>query len=118
MAKEHTLMLIMGRSGAGKDSLVNKLSERTNLTAITSYTTRPRRENEGNTHVFVTEDVFEEMIKRAELRIGAPCSDFGTIFRKKENYKGPLTLNAMGRKLWNKSKFKNMGKSKRRLARK
>ena len=47
-------------------------------------------------------EVFEEMIKRAELRIGAPCSDFGTIFRKKENYKGPLTVNAMGRELWNK----------------
>ena len=67
MAKEHTLMLIMGRSGAGKDSLVNKLSERTKLTAITSYTTRPRRENEGNTHVFVTEDIFEEMMANSEV---------------------------------------------------
>lgn len=47
-------------------------------------------------------DVFIEMIKRAELRVGAPCSDFCTIFRKKEDYKGPLTLNAMGKELWNK----------------
>lgn len=47
-------------------------------------------------------DVFEAMLDRAELRIGAPCSDFGTIFRKKENYKGPLTLKAMGKDLWNK----------------
>ena len=47
-------------------------------------------------------DVFEAMLNRAELRVGAPCSDFGTMFRKKENYKGPLTLKAMGRELWNK----------------
>lgn len=47
-------------------------------------------------------EVFEVMLNNAELRVGAPCSDFGTMFRKKENYKGPLTLKAMGRELWNK----------------
>lgn len=49
-------------------------------------------------------DVFEAMLNGVELklRVGAPCSDFGTVFRKKENYKGPLTLKAMGRELWNK----------------
>lgn len=69
MVKEHTLMLIMGRTGSGKDSLVNKLSEKTNLTAITSYTTRPRRKNEGNTHIFVTEDIFEEMMANGEVAV-------------------------------------------------
>lgn len=61
MSKEHTLLLVMGRTACGKDSLVNKLCERTNLKAITSYTTRPRRENEGDTHIFTTEDVYEQM---------------------------------------------------------
>lgn len=46
-------------------------------------------------------DVFEEMINRAELRVGAPCSDFGTFFRRKYNIKGPLTLRALGKDLWN-----------------
>lgn len=55
------LLLIMGKTACGKDSLVNKLCERTNLKAITSYTTRPRRENEGDTHIFTTEDVYEQM---------------------------------------------------------
>ena len=61
MNKEHTLLLVLGRTASGKDSLVNKLCERTNLKAITSYTTRPRRENEGDTHIFTTEDVYEQM---------------------------------------------------------
>lgn len=61
MNKEHTLLLILGRTASGKDSLVNKLCERTNLKAITSYTTRPRRENEGDTHIFTTEEVYKQM---------------------------------------------------------
>ena len=58
---EHTLLLIVGRTASGKDSLVGKLCERTNLKAIASYTTRPRRENEGDTHIFTTENVYEQM---------------------------------------------------------
>ena len=69
MNKEHTLLLIVGRTASGKDSLVNKLCERTKLTAITSYTTRPRREGEGDTHIFTTEDVYEQM--QAEGRVAA-----------------------------------------------
>ena len=67
--KERTLLLILGRTASGKDSLVNKLCERTELKAITSYTTRPRRENEGDTHIFTTEDTYEEM--RSEGKIAA-----------------------------------------------
>lgn len=58
--KEHILLCIMGRTASGKDSLVNKLCERTGLKQIISYTTRPRRENEGNTHIFTTEDTYEQ----------------------------------------------------------
>lgn len=61
MSKEHVLLCIMGRTACGKDSIVNKLCERTNFTAITSYTTRPRREDEGDTHIFTTKDVYEQM---------------------------------------------------------
>ena len=59
--KKHTLLCIIGRTACGKDSLVNKLCERTGLKAITSYTTRPRRENEGDAHIFVSEDDYEQM---------------------------------------------------------
>ena len=61
MNKEHTLLCVMGRTSSGKDSLVNKLCERTGFKSIVSYTTRPRRENEGDTHIFTTADVYEQM---------------------------------------------------------
>jgi guanylate kinase len=61
MNKEHTLLCVLGKTASGKDSLVNKLCERTKLKQIISYTTRPRRINEGNTHIFVGEDDFEQM---------------------------------------------------------
>ena len=58
---EHVLLCVMGRTASGKDSLVNKLCERTNLTQIISYTTRERRINEGDTHIFVTREDYEIM---------------------------------------------------------
>lgn len=60
--KEHVLLCILGRTSCGKDTLVNKLYERTGLTAITSYTTRPRRTNEGDTHIFSTKEAYEQMM--------------------------------------------------------
>ena len=69
MNKEHVLLLIVGKTASGKDSLANKLCERTGLKAITSYTTRPRRENEGETHIFTTEEEYEQM--RLEGRVAA-----------------------------------------------
>ena len=59
--KEHTLLCVLGRTSSGKDTLVNKLCDKMNLTAITTYTTRPRRENEGDTHIFTTKDVYKQM---------------------------------------------------------
>jgi guanylate kinase len=59
--KEHTLLCVLGKTACGKDSLVNKLCERTGLKQIISYTTRPRRVNEGNTHIFVNESDYEQM---------------------------------------------------------
>ncbi len=58
--KEHVLLCILGRTSCGKDTLVQKLCERTGLTAITSYTTRPRRINEGDTHIFSTREEYEQ----------------------------------------------------------
>ena len=58
--KEHVLLCIMGRTSCGKDTLVQKLCERTGLTAINSYTTRPRRTGEGDTHIFSTKEAYEQ----------------------------------------------------------
>lgn len=61
MNKEHVLLCVLGRTSCGKDTLVKKLRERTGLTSITSYTTRKRRNNEGNTHIFSDIETYRQM---------------------------------------------------------
>lgn len=61
MNDEHVLLCVMGRSASGKDTLVQKLCERTGLKQIISYTTRERRVNEGDTHIFITDEEYEQL---------------------------------------------------------
>lgn len=60
--KEHILLCVLGRTASGKDSLVGKLCERTNAKQLVSYTTRDRRNGEGETHRFVTEEEYHTML--------------------------------------------------------
>lgn len=59
--KEHTLLLILGRTASGKDFLTNRLCERTGLKQLISYTTRERRINEGDTHIFITDADYQKL---------------------------------------------------------
>jgi guanylate kinase len=76
--KEHVLLCVIGRTSCGKDTLVSKLCERTGLTAITSYTTRPRRTNEGDTHIFATKEIYEQM--QADGNVAAYTEIAGNIY--------------------------------------
>ena len=67
MDKEHVLLCVMAESSAGKDTLVNKLCERTSYHQLISYSTRPKRVNEGDTHIFVTEEDYQEMLKAGQV---------------------------------------------------
>ena len=51
--KQHTVFLIVGESGSGKDSLVNQLYINKGYKQVKSYATRPRRIDEGDTHIFI-----------------------------------------------------------------
>ena len=65
--KEHVLLCVLGKTSCGKDSLVNKLCERTGLKKLISYTTRERRVNEGDTHIFATEEDYQRMQSEEEI---------------------------------------------------
>lgn len=65
--KEHVLLCVMGRTASGKDALANKLCERTGLKLITSYTTRPQRVNEGNTHIFTTKEAYDKALSDGNM---------------------------------------------------
>lgn len=57
MQNEHVVILVVGKSCSGKSSLIKKICERTNLTALQSYTTRAKRSESDTDHIFVsTED--------------------------------------------------------------
>ncbi len=67
MNDEHVLLCILGRSASGKDTLVNRLCERTGLKQIISYTTRERRENEGDTHIFITNEQYNYLEQSGQI---------------------------------------------------
>lgn len=63
------LVILSGVSGAGKDTIKKALIKRMeNVTTISSYTDRPRRESDvDGQYNFVTKEEFEKMIKNNEL---------------------------------------------------
>lgn len=48
-----TLFCVLGRSGTGKDTVVDRVCQLTGMKKVCSYTTRPKRVNEGDTHIFI-----------------------------------------------------------------
>ena len=69
-----TIFLIVGQTASGKDSLVNLMCQNFKLPMtdifgkwslhpykqLISYATRPRRENEGDTHIFIQPNEVEQ----------------------------------------------------------
>lgn len=50
------LVCVVGRSGSGKSTIVQELCKYFKKQEVNSYATRPRREGEGNTHIFITDE--------------------------------------------------------------
>lgn len=65
--KEHVLICLMGRTASGKDTLANKLCEHNGLRQIISYTTRERRVNEGNTHIFISDEEYQSLEAKGQI---------------------------------------------------
>ena len=81
MTSTGTLYTVSAPSGAGKTSLVNALVERCGgLQVSVSHTTRPMRpaEQEGVNYHFVSENVFVDMLDRAEFLEHAQV--FGNLY--------------------------------------
>ena len=57
----HKLFCVMGESASGKDTLTKRLCEELGMKMVVSYTTRPPREGEVSTHIFVDDSVYEDM---------------------------------------------------------
>ncbi|MFH1426069.1 MAG: guanylate kinase [Candidatus Kerfeldbacteria bacterium] len=67
---EGKLFVVTGPSGAGKDSVIDKVRELgLEFGSITTTSTRPMRpgESEGNPYHFISQDEFEEKIENGEM---------------------------------------------------
>lgn len=62
-------IVLLGKSGAGKDSMAQKLKEHFNYDFVILTTTRPMRDHESETdpYYFTTNEQFEQLIKDNEL---------------------------------------------------
>lgn len=60
---KHTVFLIVGKTCSGKDTLVSYACKELQLKQLISYTTRPKRVHEGNTHIFIQSDEVEQYRK-------------------------------------------------------
>ena len=63
------LILVIGRSGSGKDTLVRNAQKYFKAASIPSYTDRPMRptETQGVEHTFVSKEEFDELLKRDDI---------------------------------------------------
>ena len=68
-AKDGTMIILSSPSGAGKTTLVKKISSIDNFVVSISHTTRTPRTNEinGKDYIFVTKEKFNQLIKNKEF---------------------------------------------------
>ncbi len=68
-AKDGTMIILSSPSGAGKTTLVKKISSRDNFVVSVSHTTRTPRTNEinGKDYFFVSKEEFNKLIKNEEF---------------------------------------------------
>lgn len=67
--REHVVMLLVGKTNSGKSSLIQRLCERTGLVSLQSYTTRPRRSETDNDHIFVDAEEYHRAKNNGEIAI-------------------------------------------------
>lgn len=72
------LYAIVGRSGAGKDYIVNRLCEWGGFKKAISHTTRPPRSGETNTHIFVSQAEFDALREDMVAYTNFNGYDYGT----------------------------------------
>lgn len=82
--KTDKVVILMGKSASGKDSILKYLQKEYNFNPIVSYTTRPIRKNEinGKDYYFVQNQDFAKMLKNDEF---IETREYNTCFNNKQD---------------------------------
>ena len=100
MSKEHTLILIVGKTGSGKSSLIDALCNRRNFKQLISQTTRPRRNDTDNDHIFVTVDDYLRAKENNEIIAETEIAGNYYYATKEQLYEADLyTIDPRGREM-------------------
>lgn len=95
--EEHILMIVVGRTGSGKSSLINKLCERGGYKQLISQTTRPKRSEADNDHNFVTEDDYLQAKENGDIVAETEINGYHYYATKDQVYEADLyTLDPSG----------------------
>ncbi|MBQ9657277.1 MAG: AAA family ATPase [Clostridia bacterium] len=65
--KKMPVILLIGESGSGKNTVQDELERLYGCVPLLSYTTRPKRYDDENTHTFVTEEEFDKILKNEKV---------------------------------------------------
>ena len=100
MSKDHVVILLVGRTGSGKTSLIKRLCEKTGLRQLISHTTRPpRKDSKNDDHIFVDVDAYFQA--KANDEIAAETEIAGNYYyaTKEQLYNADLyTIDPVGLK--------------------
>ena len=80
-----TKLLIIGRTGSGKDTIAKYLCQKYNMTQLLSYSTRPKRTPDENTHAFITEEEAGQLTDRIAETVINGYQYFATKQQLNEN---------------------------------
>ena len=100
MSNIHTLILIVGKTGSGKSSLIDALCNRYNFKQLISQTTRPRRNDTDNDHIFVTVDDYLKAKENNEIIAETEIAGNYYYATKEQLYESDLyTIDPRGREM-------------------
>lgn len=89
-----TLFCVLGRTGTGKDSIVDQVCKLTGMSKVKSFTTRPQRGANDITHVFIKPNEVEKYKKDIAAYTKSEMSNISLRFSKSSM---PISISSIPR---------------------